>query len=102
MKTRFQLNKYTLTALLIVLLLLSVYVASITYQYEVVVRGILGLVVLYLLFFYIRFSKIDVSMEAILLDSKKSKYFIYVLIGPLIAYWATGQIFDTILFLFKR
>ena len=101
MKTRIQFTRYTLIALLIALFLVSVYMAIIISQYMIVVNGILGLVVLYLLFFYIRFSKIDVTIDTLLSDPKKIKYFVFALIGPLISYLAVMQIFETALFFWK-
>ena len=88
--------------MLIVLVLLSLFIAIITYRYYgVLARGITGLVLLYLLFFSGRHSKMDVSIDTMLLDPKKGKYFIFALIDPLISYWATLQIYEMILFVLK-
>jgi len=102
MKTEIRFTRYTLIAVLIALFLISFYMAIIISQYIIVVNGILGLVVMYLLFFYIRFSKIDVTIDTLLLDPKKFKYFIFALIGPLISYLAVMQIYETVLFFLKR
>ena len=89
--------------MLIVLVLLSVSIAFITYRYYgVVVRGILGLILTYLLFFGDRYSKMDVSLDDLLLDPKKGKYLIAALVVPLISYWTAAQIYEMILFFTKR
>jgi|RhiMetdeSRZDD1v2_1073273.scaffolds.fasta_scaffold15562_14 ABC-type arginine transport system permease subunit len=103
MKTEIQIKRYGFIALLIVLILLSISIAFLTYRYySNVVRGILGLVLLYLLFFGGRYAKNDVSIHTMLLDPKKGKYLIVAFIDPLISYWATLQIYEMILFFWKR
>ena len=103
MKTGIQTKKYAFIALLIVLVLLSIFIAFITYRYYgVVARGITGLVMLYLLFFSGIDSNMNVSIKTMLLDPKKGKYLILALIDPLISYWATLQIYEMILFFTKR
>ena len=92
-----QSSKYVFGALLILSAAISIFIANKTYQNEIVVKGILGLTVIYLLFFYIRFSGIDSSMDLMLSDTKKYKYVIYTLIGPGLAYLATGGFFDMLL-----
>ena len=99
MKTENQTKRYSLIVLSIVLFLFTLFVAFITYRYYgVVVRGILGLVMWYLLYFYGRYSKIDVSFETLLLVPQKGKYFISAFFGGLISYWATMQVIEMILF----
>ena len=74
MKTEIRRKRYAFITLLISLVLLSVSIAFVTYRYYgVVARGILGLILTYLLFFGDRYSKMDVSLDALLLDSKKGK-----------------------------
>src|SRR5574341_1583146 len=103
MKTEIRLRRYALSALLIVLILLSVCIALITYRYYgVVARGILGLVTLCLLYFFGRHTNMDVTMDALLSDPKKGKYLISAFIVPLISYWAVAQIYEMILFIWKR
>ena len=103
MKTEIRIRKYAFITLLIVLVLLSLFIAFITYRYYgAVARGITGLVLLYLLFFGGRHSKMDVSIDTMLLDPKKGKYLIFALIDPLISYWATLQIYEMILFVLKK
>ena len=94
MKTKDRFSKYIFGALLILSAVVGISMANRTYQYEIIVKGILGLMVIYLLFFYVRFSGIDVSMETMLSDSKKYKYLVYALIGPGLAYWAIWDILD--------
>ncbi len=98
MNTKDHIKKYILIAFLIVLLLLGVYTAYITYKYDVMVRGLLGMIFIYLLFFYITHSGIDMSVDELLLASKKGKYFILGFIGPMIASWAIRQVMDMIWF----
>ena len=103
MKTATQIKRYAFITLLIVLVLLSIFIAFVTYRYYgVVARGILGLILTYLLFFGDRYSKMDVSFDVLLLDPKKSKYLIAALIVPLISYWTAAQIYEMILFFTKR
>ena len=101
MKTKSQLWRYVLITILILLSILGVYIANRTYQYEIIVKGLLGFAVLYLLFFYVRFSGIDASVDKILADPKIYKYLIYALIGSSLAYWAMGGFFDMISFIIK-
>ena len=103
MKTESRTKGYAFITLLIVLGLLSVSTAFVTYRYYgIVARGISGLVLLYLLFFSGRYSKTDVSLDTMLLDPKKGKYLIFALIDPLISYWTVMQIYEMILFFTKR
>lgn len=90
-------------SLLTVVLLLSVSIALITYRYYgVVARGITGLVMLYSLYFFGRYTNMDVSMDTLLLDPKKGKYLISAFIVPLISCWAAIQIIEMISYFTKR
>jgi|SRR5687768_8697190 hypothetical protein len=103
MKTETRIKRYAFITLLISLVVLSVSIAFVTYRYYgVVARGILGIFLTYLLFFGGRYSKNDVSLEAVLLDPKKGKYLIDALVLPLISYWTAAQIYEMILFFTKR
>jgi len=103
MKTTIPIKRHAWIALLIVLALLSVSIAFVTYRYYgIVARGILGLILTYLLFFGDRYSKMDVSLDTLLLDPKKGKYLIAALVVPLISYWTAAQIYEMILFFTKR
>ena len=82
MKTGIQIKGYALIAVLIVLFLLTLLTALVTYRYYgVVARGISGLVLLYLLYFFGRYSKMDVSLDSLLLAPNKGKYLISAFIG---------------------
>lgn len=90
-------------ALLTILILLSVTIALITYRYYgVVARGILGIILIYLLYYFGKSSNMDVSTDTLLSDPKKGKYLISAFVVPLISYWAVAQIFEMILFFWKR
>jgi len=103
MKTANRIKRYALIALLIALFLLTLFTALVTYRYYgVVARGILGLVLLYLLYFFGRYSKIDVSLDILLLAPKKGKYLIAAFIGGIICSWATIQIIEMISYFTKR
>jgi len=103
MKTTISIKRYAWIALLIVVVLLSVAIAVISYRYYgIVARGISGMILIYLLFYAGRYSNMDVSLDTLLSDPKKGKYLISALILPLISYWATLQIYEMILFFMKR
>ena len=103
MNTETRIKRYAFITLLISLVVLSVSLAFVTYRYYgVVARGILGIFFTYLLFFGGKYSKNDVSLEAVLLDPKKVKYLIDALILQLISYWTAAQIYEMILFFTKR
>ena len=99
MKTEIRNKRYALMALLMALFLFTLFVAFVTYRYyAIVARGILGLVMWYLLYLFGRYSKTDVSFDALLLIPKNGKHLISAFIGGLISYWATMQIIEMILF----
>lgn len=103
MKTENRIKRYALIAILTALFLLDVFIASMTYRYySVVARGFSGIALIYLLFFFIRYSRLDVSIDTLLLDPKKGKYLVAALIVPLFSYWAIMQIYETVLFFGKR
>jgi len=102
MRTRFQFTKSTLKVLLYSLVCFGVIVAHIVFQDRTITRGILGIAVVYLSFFYLRHSKIDVPIDIMLQDSRKEKYLISVFIGPMIAYWAAGEIYDMVIYFLNR
>ena len=102
MKTENPIKRYSLIALLMILALFGVGIAFLTYRYYgVIVRGITGLALMYLLFFVGRHSKMDVSIDTLLLDSRKGKYLIAAFILPIISYWAALQIMEMVLFFRK-
>jgi hypothetical protein len=102
MKTGIRIKRYALIALWVVLVSLGVSLAFVSYRhYGIIARGISGVVLMYLLFYFGKHSQVDVSIDALLLDPKKGKYLISAFIVPLISYWATAQIFEMILFFTK-
>jgi hypothetical protein len=102
MRTKFQLRKLVVIALSIVLFFVSVYLAFLTYShYAVVVRGISGFVLSYLLFFFVKHSKMDLSTDALLVTPQKGKYLLFEFFIPIISYWAAMQIIEMILFFRK-
>lgn len=96
MKPTSRFTSYAFGAMLILSAILGVYIANRIYQYETIVKGILGIVVLYFQFFYIRFSGIEVSTDRMLSDPKKQKYLFYAFVAPGIAYWVAWYILDMI------
>ncbi len=103
MKKEILTKRYVLIAILIVLFLFTLFIAFVAYRYYgVVARGILGLAMWYLLYFFGRHSKIDISFDTLLLVPKKGKYLISAFVGGLISYWATMQIIEMVLFYWKR
>ncbi|NOH02421.1 MAG: hypothetical protein HND47_10950 [Chloroflexi bacterium] len=94
------LAKYGLISVLIAITLLGVLIAGFSYRFNSAIpRGITGGVTLFLLYYFGRHTKMDVSTEDFLRDSQKGKYFIAVLFVPMISYWAAAQIYEMILFL---
>lgn len=102
MKTNGQISRYMFIVTWISLAALGLFIANRTYHFEEIVKGILGFAVLYLLFFYVRHSGIDATLDIMMLDPKMSKYLIFAFIGPIVAYWAMGVFLDMILLLFKN
>jgi hypothetical protein len=103
MKTGSLIQRVTFIVLLIFLILLSVSIALITYRYYgVIARGIVGIILMYLLYFFGRYSNMDVSTHTLLSDPKKGKYLISAFVVPLISYWAMAQIYEMVLFFWKR
>ena len=99
MKPKWQYAPFAFGSALIILALLGIYIANRIYPYEMITKGILGGVVLYLLFFYIKHSGIDASMNTMLSDPRWHRYLLYALVGPGIAYVAMGYLYDLISFL---
>ncbi len=103
MKTRIGFKKSGLIVLSVILFFVSVAIAFSTYiYYGVVVRGILGFATVYLLLVFGKYMKIDISTDALLVASNKVKFFAFEFIGAVLSVWATMQIVEMILFLFKK
>ena len=90
-----------LTILLILMSVLGIYIAWVTYQYQIIVRGIVGSAVIYLLSYYLKFSRTDLSLDATLSDPKVINHLIFALIGSIVAFWAFSGVLDLISFSIK-
>ena len=91
-------TKFTLMFLLIVLCLLGAYFGFITYQYKIITRGILSLLLICLVFYaswLLRGEKAD----TLFVFPKNIKYFIFAFVWSLVLYWSIGFIVEMILFL---
>jgi hypothetical protein len=94
----YQLKRYVVIVLSIVIFFVSIYLAFITYRnYGVVARGISGLVLIYLLFFFIKNSGLDLTTNGLLAVPNKPKYLFFEFTVPIISYWAVMQILEMIL-----
>lgn len=99
-KTRFQIVRYIVIALLITIGVLGFRIASVAiYYYAPVARGILGLVVIYLAFQEASLSRSKNPLDGLFSFPKNIKYFVYTFIYSLIFYWALQQIYEMILFI---
>ena len=101
MKTWLPLTKYSLIVLLAVSALLGAYVGLITYRYEVLVRGFLGLAVIYLIYLYGASSRTDGSVK-VLLSRPQFRHFLRAFLWSGLAYWAAKQVLDAILLMIKK
>jgi len=90
---------YTLT---IVFAFLGVHVANMTYHYDILVRGTLGISVIYLLFRVFWSSKKDDPIEDYSILSKNIRHFAFTFIGGIIFYWAVQQAIEMVVFYFKK
>ena len=102
MKTKFRLTQPSLIILLVALALFGAYIASITSQYEIVVRGILGIAVICLLFLYTGTQNKTESLDVLYTFPRNVKYLILTVIGTMASYWTIKQILDSILFFWNR
>ena len=103
MKIETPIKRYAFIVLLMSLFLVTLFTAVLIYQYYgVVARGILGLVMLYLLYFFGRYSNIDVTLDSLLLASNKGKYVIAAFLGGIMASWSTIQVIEMLSFFMKR
>jgi uncharacterized membrane protein YfcA len=103
MKTGFPLRNLIIYAIMITIVILAGKTASaIIHRYEIIVNGILGLALIYLIYRVFMSSR---SVEAdepitVWLDFPKNvRYFILGFFWSVILYWALDNIFRTILFL---
>lgn len=103
MEYKIRFERYMLIASLIGLYIITLSCAFIVYRYSAIVtRGVLAIALIYLLFYYGKHSKIDISLDALLLAPNKGKYFVSALVGGLLVSWAILQIMETIFFLIER
>jgi uncharacterized membrane-anchored protein YitT (DUF2179 family) len=102
MKSRTQINRYILIAVLVVLVSFGISLAFFVYRnYGVIARGVSGIALLFLLFFFGKRSNLDVSFEYLLLDPQKRKYLISALVVPMLSWFACAQIYEMILFFLR-
>ena len=87
---------------LVFLAVFSILLAFSVYRYYgAIARGVSGMALLFLLFFFGKRSNLDVSFEHLFLDPQKSKYLISTLVVPLLSWFAFAQIYEMILFFMK-
>ena len=98
MRTQVSFRYIIEVAILIALAGLGAYIAFITYQYKVVTRGIMSLLVFYLV---IRLAWItrEPGSDALFIFPKNLKYFFSASLFTIIFYWGLGFIVEMILFL---
>jgi hypothetical protein len=95
-------NILQLLAVTILFLVVDLTLANIVYRtYEPVVKGVLGIVIYYLVFItYIAPKRIEkVSNQMIYTYPTVIKYFLFGLLWSIITYWAFRQIIDMVLYL---
>jgi hypothetical protein len=79
------------------LVLIGILIAGNIYKNNnVLSRGILGSITLYLLYYFGQQQKIDVSVESFLENPQKAKYLIFSFIFTIITYWSTMQVYEMI------
>jgi hypothetical protein len=100
METGKQIQKYILSTLLIILVLLAGFIAIQAYRYYgVVVRDILGVFMIYLMLYYVRFPGNEVlSLDDLISVPNKTKFFILAIILTILSCWAYLQIAEMVLF----
>ena len=101
MKNRISFAKLAFFVLMIVVGLLAVRIASAIYHYEVVVKGVLGFFVIYLMFRAFWSSNIEELDPERFTFSEKIRYFVFIFVYSIVTYWALIQLFEMIVFLIK-
>lgn len=102
MNKKNQFTKYALMIALLALTSLSIYLAYCLYRYYgVVARGISGVALAFLLLYFGKRSNLDVSIDYLLSNDQKSKYFISAFVAPILFWFAFAQIYQMLLFLFS-
>jgi hypothetical protein len=95
-------RKYKAFALLIIICGFGVYVAQIASQYEIIVRGILGMVIPCLILFYSASVKTDKTLDIVLVFPDNIPYLVLGFILAFISYWSADQIYIMILYLIYK
>lgn len=99
MKNQASFAKIALLLMTIVVSLLAVRMASSIYYYEVVVNGVLGFFVIYLMIRVFWSSKTEDFYDKRLGFSDIIKYFVFTFVYSIVIYWALIQFFEMVLFL---
>jgi hypothetical protein len=103
MKIKEQFQKYVIIAILVASVLISLLLAFHIYrQYAVLARGISGVGLAILLFYFAKHSGLDAPLSELYMDKDKIKYIVSALIIPLLSYFASLQIYELYLFLMRR
>jgi apolipoprotein N-acyltransferase len=92
--------KSVVQVLVIASAILGVYIANKTYHYEVLVRGIIGLVMMYQIYRTL-WSSSSRDNDVPFLFAKNLKYVFLTFFYSIIFYWSIQQVIEMILFLIK-
>jgi hypothetical protein len=98
MKTKYLVIKLLLYALLVAFGFLGVHVASLTIdRYDIVVRGILGMVIVYYILREASSSNDREGFNRLLVFPQNIKYFVIAFLYAMVSYWALSQVVDMFL-----
>lgn len=90
MRKNAQLKKLMLAISLVAVYAVTIFIALLAYKYlKVITKGILGLTTMYLLLHFARQSKLDMSINALLISPDKGKFFVVAFVSGLVFFWAT-------------
>ena len=95
-------RKYKAFALLIVICGFGVYVAQNTSQYEIIVRGILGVAIPCLILLFSASLKTDKTLDVVLIFPDNIPYLVLGFVLAFISYWSADQIYIMILYLIHK
>src|SRR5258706_5579607 len=101
MKIESPIVKLALYALVIVIVVLGVNVGFVIEHYDVIVRGTLGLTVMYLASQNAFLKKNKDAFDIFLGFPKNIKYIVFLFVYTLVGCWAIIQVFEMVLFLVK-
>jgi len=97
------LTRWILIGLMIVSGLLGVITAAIVvHDNRYLPKGILGIVVIYLLYREFSSPMNTLRFEELFVIPKNIRHFVIMFIVALLAYWSLGEIYEMILFIFYR